>query len=172
MSDNPRTPTCCEEMNRCLADFECTLSQIYREELLQFLDSVMKRNIARSLVPFDLSKFKYKPRDDLPTNYENNMSLIQLAFPFVWLSASDEPTGLALKALDIVVAHVFKLIGLDRQPSQPAARMLDVLVTAEDFLRPQHQGCVYPACLARTAGGNRCRQRAMGQALASGRTTG
>ena len=72
----------------------------------------------------------------------------------------------------MLVAHVFKLIGLDRQPSQPAARMLDVLVTAEDFLRPQHQGCVYPACLARTAGGNRCRQRAMGQALASGRTTG
>ena len=112
MSDNPRTPTCYEEMTRCLADFECNLSQSDREELLQFLDSVMERNIARSLVPFDLSKFKYTPRDDLPTKYETNMSLIQLAFPFVWLSASDEPTGLALKALDIVVAHVFKTLRL------------------------------------------------------------
>ena len=110
MSDNPRTPTCCEEMNRCLADFECTLSQSDRKELQQFLDSVIERAIARSLVPFDLSQFKYNPRDDLPTKYENNMSLIQLAFPFVWLSASDEPTGLALKALDIVVAHVFKTL--------------------------------------------------------------
>ena len=104
--------TCFKEMDRCLDDFECTLSQIYREELLQFLDSVMTRNIARSLVPFDLSKFKYTPRDNIPTRYENIMSMVQEVFPFVWLSASDEPTGLALKVLDIVVAHVFKTMRL------------------------------------------------------------
>ena len=109
MFDNP---TCFYEMNRCLVDFECTLPQRDREELLKFLGSVMERNIARSLVPFDLSKFKYIPRDDLPTRYETNMSILQLAFPFVWLSASDEPTGIALKALDIVVAHVFKTLRL------------------------------------------------------------
>ena len=111
MFDNP---TCSKEMDRCLDDFECTLPQKEREELLKFLDYAMERErtIARSLVPFDLSKFKYKPREDLPTRYESNMSIIQLAFPFVWLSASDEPTGLALKALDIVVAHVFKTLRL------------------------------------------------------------
>ena len=109
MSDNP---TCCKEMDRCLDDFECTLSQKEREELLKFLDYAMERTIARSLETFDLSKFKYTPREDLPTKYESNMSLIQLAFPFVWLSASDEPTGLALKALDVVVAHVFKTLRL------------------------------------------------------------
>ena len=112
MSDNPTTPTCFNEMDKCLDDFGITLSQNDREELLKFLDYAIERTIARSLVPFDLSKFKYKPREDLPTRYESNMSLIQLAFPFVWLSASDEPTGLALKALDIVVAHVFKTLRL------------------------------------------------------------
>ena len=112
MSADPTTPTCFNEMDKCLDDFGITLYQNDREELLKFLDYAIERTIARSLVPFDLSKFKYKPREDLPTRYESNMSLIQLAFPFVWLSASDEPTGLALKALDIVVAHVFKTLRL------------------------------------------------------------
>jgi hypothetical protein len=44
----------------------------------------------------------------------------------------------------MLAASVFTSIGLDGQPSQPAARRLDVLVTAEDFLRPQHQSVFTP----------------------------
>ena len=108
----PTTPTCSNEMDKCLDDFGITLSQNDRKELLKFLDYAIERTIARSLEPFDLSKFKYTPREDLPTRYENIMSMVQEVFPFVWLSASDEPTGLALKVLDIVVAHVFKTMRL------------------------------------------------------------